>query len=379
MEFFNWPWWLVLPLLLIAVGLALKTKNWLNLLPAALVLYFGTTWVAPTWLLWVFWILFLLGIAFAFRRRHGPSLMAFLLILGIVLVSFFRGSDIPSDVEKSAEELAAMSGTIAEQMEATDLTVADLNSMRTKVTKNTDDVSMLRERVIKLEKNDKVQDERLDNLEKTVESHSDILSDFTSGSASLVGVQQYVSELDADDADAFINQLIKSELVMTPTGSETTVDQAVEALAGTLVELGFTPDQIQVGTVDWSINDYDVGNKPFGDKPVTTRGELEEFLGGDNAASKAARGFLKEQVPADEFDRALSGEAHIPVQFLVDTEFSGNTYFDQGTAMIGGAISYAAGDVVWVYVSPEGLVNWQGSMRADCSNLGYTKPPQPVS
>jgi hypothetical protein len=154
-------------------------------------------------------------------------------------------------------------------------------------------------------------------------------------------------------------------------------DKLAKAFAREFKELGFEPDEVSVGEVDWDKNQSDNRGGAFGDR-IESQEELTQFLNGDAAKGRAARQHILGAVPKSERERALDGTNYVPVQYLTDVTYTGNAYVDaSGNVQRGGEKVTEAGDVTWVLVARDYDIVWDGSVRADCSNPGYTKPPRP--
>jgi len=173
---------------------------------------------------------------------------------------------------------------------------------------------------------------------------------------------------------------------ITVTGSPTdlTTDQAAQALADELVAQGWQSDQINVGTIDWSKNPYDNGRETFVTRTIRTQQDLARVLAHPkNGAERAVRAHILKSLkgmPESERQRAMSGKGFVPVQFLDESCFNGNTFYNAGTGTAereAGDVCKKAGDVWWIYVDSNGKVQWDTAVRADCGNPGLTRPPRP--
>lgn len=170
---------------------------------------------------------------------------------------------------------------------------------------------------------------------------------------------------------------------VTITGSPTdlTDEQASQALADAIVAQGWQPDQIKVLKIDWSKNPYDNGREVFVDRQIRAQQDLVRVLSDpQNAAERAMRKHILNSLkgmPESERERALSGQGFVPVQFLDEACFSGNTFYAGGKAHREGDVCKKAGDVWWIYVDSTGVVRWDTAIRADCGNPGLLEPPRP--
>lgn len=176
--------------------------------------------------------------------------------------------------------------------------------------------------------------------------------------------------------------LEKGSVTVTGSPADMDTETAATAVADMLVGQGIT--KFSVGTIDKSKNPYDVGRNPFIADPVYSKQELARITSHPaNAKERAIRDHLveaAEKLTPEERARALKGEGYIPVQFDEAVCYSGNTFFEAetGTAERDGVHCREAGDVWWVYVSKDGVVHQDLSVRADCGNPGATNMPAPA-
>ena len=177
--------------------------------------------------------------------------------------------------------------------------------------------------------------------------------------------------------------LEKGPVTITGSPADMDTETAATAVADMLVGQGIT--KFSVGTIDKSKNPYDVGRNPFIADPVYSKQELARIIAHPaNAKERAIRDHLveaaKKLTPEERANRALKGEGFIPIQFHEAVCYSGNTFFraETGTADRDGVHCREAGDVWWVYVSKDGVVHQDLSVRADCGNPGATNMPAPA-
>ena len=403
MQYFDWPWWLVVvPTVLLSVGFFTggHGRGWIWLLPILPILFYGLNIERPAWLQLLFWLILVGLLVTAVVVRAGYQVMVLALtaaialalagpLLGIIPVSSTTAmiNKAEADMQATDETAAMLVGDVEELESRMDKSERSAAQQKVRSDRSIERLVVLERQMREANKRLDAHDERLDDheqrigaLEKEVAKHSKAIADLQANSLTASDLKDYVVSHSSEDVTSVVGALVENQVTVTPTGScLPDREKAAKALGKTLARHDFGPDEINVGTVDWSKSVEQRGNAPFSYETAKTRQQLAGFLQGSSPASQAARNFLKSQVPESEWNCVLSGEAHIPVQFLVDTEFSGNGYFNGKEFQRGGHTSYKAGDVVWVYVSPETYkVNWEASVRADCLNPGYSSPPKPV-
>jgi len=174
------------------------------------------------------------------------------------------------------------------------------------------------------------------------------------------------------------------DITVTGSPADLTTDQAAQALADELVAQGWQADQIKVAKIDWSKDPYDVGRETFVSRTIRNQENLGRVLAQPkNGAERAVQAHILkslEGMPESERQRALSGEGFVPVQFLDESCFNGNTFYNASTKRAErerGDVCKQAGDVWWIYVDSGGKVQWDTAVRADCGNPGLTRPPRP--
>lgn len=252
--------------------------------------------------------------------------------------------------------------------------VSDLETMKAEVAKQLQaandrldaEVKTRTEQVQAITAKDIEQDERIAALEKRV---------------STLETQMATAKADIKALQNRLRSVEDGEVTLTGVPLDLTTDQTAQALADALVAAGWQPDQIKVGKVDWSKNPYDVGRETFVDRQIRTQQDLARVLSNpQNAAEKAVRKHIKsalKDLPESERERAMTGQGFVPVQFMEEVCFTGNTFYAGGKAHREGDVCKKAGDIWWVYVGSDGTVHWDASVRADCGNPGVLKPPRP--
>ncbi len=178
--------------------------------------------------------------------------------------------------------------------------------------------------------------------------------------------------------------LENGDITVTAVPLALTNDEAAEILAKALVEQGWQAGEIRVADIDWSKNPYDNGPETFVGRTIRTQQDLGRVLANPkNGSERAVRKHILKSLmgmPESERQRALTGEGFIPVQFMKESCFDGNTFYNSGTGEAQrevGSRCKDAGDVWWVYVGTDGKIYWDTSVRADCGNPGLTRPPRP--
>lgn len=150
---------------------------------------------------------------------------------------------------------------------------------------------------------------------------------------------------------------------------------------------GFNPGEIAAGSaVDFGKNPQERGSAAFSDHTLETRKQIADFLGSDNERAKVLRDKVAEALAdrPEELARALSGEGFVAVQTLVPVSIEGTTYYVDGQMVqMHSPRSAASGDVFWIFADKAGHIEWDASLRADCSNKDLTsvtpiRPGQPV-
>ncbi len=150
-----------------------------------------------------------------------------------------------------------------------------------------------------------------------------------------------------------------------------------KALAKELTDAGFDPDEVTVGTIDWSRNPHDHTDGAYGGR-VETRNELSKLFEDDSEKNESeAWRQVKRDIPKNEHTRGQAGKGYVPIQIWVDSCYEGNLVIVGGKSVTGGKVCAKAGDVFWVYIDQEGKVRWGATVRADCANPKLKQAPRP--
>ncbi len=337
----DWPTW-VFVLALVVSGVVLVFWRVLGLLLVAVVLLAGLDWSLPGWFLVLFWVLWAITLIAQFFWVWARWLAAALVLalVGMLFASVVVARSEASYVADLQQQLNAANAKVdaVASKAGNDLTVAVDNQS----------------------KRDNAQDQNISKLQDQVASLD----------ARLGKVEKRVSALETRVGK------IEGGITATHSPKDLTTHQTAEAIAKAL------PDwkgKIKVGEVDWNKNPNDPGTHVFHAR-ITSTQELSSFLNGSSAASKAERQQLKSALrgyPASEYQRALRGEGFVPVQFTENVCYHGNGLLVNGQFVRGGEVCHTAGDIMWVYVASDGKVVIDASVRADCGNIGSTRPPTP--
>lgn len=139
------------------------------------------------------------------------------------------------------------------------------------------------------------------------------------------------------------------------------------------VFVGFQEGDLAVGNqVNFNANPEERGDNSFVRQTLKSRENIKEYLASDDSAAKATVASLNETFSDDpvRLERALNGEAFVPVQVHKDAVVKGNTYYKNGKAYFSDhARKVKSGDVFWFYVNEDGTVVPDASIRADCANI----------
>jgi hypothetical protein len=177
----------------------------------------------------------------------------------------------------------------------------------------------------------------------------------------------------------FVPEVATEALEPTPSATpESAYDpQAMAAIRAlfTKQENPFADEDIRTGDdVDQADNPMEAGSASFTTEElgvIDSNEELAAFFVLDSAKAEAARARIESNLTdePEELARVLSGEYHIPVQFMKDIVVKGTTYLVDGDVVkMTSGREAAAGDIFWIYVDLEGKVRPELSMRADCNN-----------
>lgn len=156
-------------------------------------------------------------------------------------------------------------------------------------------------------------------------------------------------------------------------------EEEIEALVDEAFgRMGFDPSEVDAGEEDVEFDGAaeERGDASFSDVTLKTREDVAEFLGGDSPESIAARERVQTAL-ADmpgELERALSGEGYVPIQFNIAVQYFGTTYFN-GSEVIDmrGARQTGEDDILWLFISREGVIVAEASIRADCGNPNFDR------
>ncbi len=131
------------------------------------------------------------------------------------------------------------------------------------------------------------------------------------------------------------------------------------------------------------------GAASVSEKPLLTESELKEWIQGGSDRSKAYLKYAKENLPDVDYERIRRGEGFVRVQLLVPSEYTKNSFFQNGK-VVGTTErrSVETGDIIFLYVSkpvkkkqPNGReeesseVREMGSTRGPCGNGGAVPVP----
>lgn len=143
----------------------------------------------------------------------------------------------------------------------------------------------------------------------------------------------------------------------------------------------FGCDKLIIGSnnVDFDANPAERGNAAFSKKTLKTQADVAAFLNGTSDKSKAvkervARAITREGYGQHEVDRALDGSGFFPVQVTEAADFLGTTYFKDGKVLVADEWRRVkAGDILWLFMTEDGKIIIEATVRADCANPGLDK------
>jgi hypothetical protein len=208
---------------------------------------------------------------------------------------------------------------------------------------------------------DAEQNRRLDALEKDV--------------ANLKDHDKVQDKAIADIKNQFSH--LQTGSTTTVTSSDTTDAVVAKAVAKYLYSHGWSPSDVRIGTVNWDDDPYEADQRYSFYERLESRQEIRKFWQTNNARAKAALNQAVNAVPVSEKPRVVSGACYVPIQYMKPIEYAGNGAFMDGVIKRGGTTTRAAGDVVWACVGLDGTIYWDASIRADCGNPSFSKPPTP--
>jgi hypothetical protein len=154
---------------------------------------------------------------------------------------------------------------------------------------------------------------------------------------------------------------------------------------------GFTDAQFVMGEdkINWSAPEANErGDAAFSNETPKTAAAVVEELSSDKPKPKAAREALLKQSGATA-EQLQDPNNWVPAQLNTESDWEGNTAYQNGTAVKVATRESASGDVVWLFVNPDvcvQVVNGQAppedavtGHRAGCGNpqLELPKPAKP--
>lgn len=155
-----------------------------------------------------------------------------------------------------------------------------------------------------------------------------------------------------------------------------------------LHDAGFNDGEFVIGEKKFDLSLPAVtsaGSGSFAARPITSSEELRKFLtGGSVEANRVIRRVMDST--GAEKSVVVDVNNWIGVQFLIPTDWSGNTYFKDGTIVPAGEVRHSEkGDIAWFFVDPEDLRTGRIIvaesllvLRGPCGNP-QTVPPTPPS
>lgn len=173
----------------------------------------------------------------------------------------------------------------------------------------------------------------------------------------------------------------------------------IDVATRALLSQGFSEGEFVVGEdqIDWSAAEANErGEGAFVQETAHSAEALTLQLAADDDASVAARKTLLNQSGATE-EQLLDPSNWVSAQFMVQSEWTGNTQFHNGEVVAAGRKS-SAGDVAWLFVHPDkcpqvALLGADGNVpdgaiapedavtahRAGCGNPQFALPTPPVA
>lgn len=184
-----------------------------------------------------------------------------------------------------------------------------------------------------------------------------------------------------DDLTGLLDQPTATATVTaTPTDLGLT-DQQTKQIAKDLSKIykGFKPGQIQTGVQDIPAKPREAATLSFSGKTVKNRQMLSDFFHSDLKLAQQARyrvrhALLRKGYDKAEVQRAFANADHwFWVAPKVASQISGTTYPVKGDIVKeNGARAVAPNDAIWYYVTSDGHVLKDASLRADCMNPEVT-------
>ena len=142
---------------------------------------------------------------------------------------------------------------------------------------------------------------------------------------------------------------------------------------------GFQPGQVKVGSDKIPSSPQERATVSFTKKTIETRKDLETFFASDldlakRAKARVVRNLRKHNVSEEEIKRAVtSGDRWVWVAPTVPSVITGTTYpSGDGIVKINEPRGVASNDAIWFYVTEDGHVYNDVSVRADCMNPEVT-------
>lgn len=187
-----------------------------------------------------------------------------------------------------------------------------------------------------------------------------------------------------------LNDCKTAEPVVAPQASVPDLTLAGTDLAK--IYQGFEKGQVKIGGGKIPKSPQERATVAFTKKTIETRQDLVNFFASDNKLAKQAkarvvRNLRKHHVSNEEIKRAISnGDRWIWVAPTVPSSIMGTTYPSAGGIIkVKAPRGVAANDAIWYYVTEDGHVYGDVSVRADCGNAevitvtpippGSTPPP----
>ena len=139
-------------------------------------------------------------------------------------------------------------------------------------------------------------------------------------------------------------------------------------------------DDVLVGSkgvlaVQHDKHEVETGGAPFYDGNnityMETTQDIAKYFASGAPGAKVAREHVLNAVGKSEETRALTGAGYIPLQLKDASQILGTSYFQDGKVKtVGQWRESRPGDLYWLYITADGILIPEATLRADCFNVG---------
>lgn len=154
--------------------------------------------------------------------------------------------------------------------------------------------------------------------------------------------------------------------VHQPDSSKKTVGQATteDIVSADLVSKGWDKDKFVLGDkVDPTLDKSDAGQGAFSQKGIKSPAAMIDFLKTKSTEANMVKKAVMDTTGATEAD-VMNVSKWVAVQSLVDFEYPGNTWLDDGKQAAAGTRKAEAGEIFLAFAGPKGVFYVRGA----CSN-----------